>query len=57
VFVIVGSSLVHDRQLCCRAEFSRVVVCDVRACDHELVKPSLVVVEVSCVLMWSVRPR
>jgi hypothetical protein len=29
----------HDRQLCCRAEFSRSVICDVWTYDHEPNEP------------------
>jgi hypothetical protein len=45
VFIVVGCSLEHARQLCCSAKFSPFVICDVRTCDLALAKPSLVVGE------------
>jgi hypothetical protein len=47
------SSLGHYRHVCGRAELLRFVIRGARACDHELMNPPLVVVKVSCVLMWS----
>jgi hypothetical protein len=52
VDVVMGSSLGHHCQLCGRAEFCVSLSVARELVTTQLANPSLVVVEVSCVLMW-----